>query len=293
MIWIRFFLFHLLLFACNLLPARFNYWIALRLGDLGFFLLDRQGRAAVMSNLSHVFPDATRQRIRYETRWVFRNFSKYLTEFFRFRQFDREFFGRHVSYRGLEHVQGMLDNGKGCLITSAHISNWELGGAGMANEFPGRVNVVAAMHANLQINRLFLRERESRGVRVLDMEKAPRQVIRALKENEIVCILGDRDPTGQGVEVSFFGKTCRFPQGPARFALQMGTGMIPGFVLRRTNDSFVVCFHPPIHPPEDGTKDEKVKVMMQQFANQMESVIREHPEEWGVFYRVWEEAWTS
>ena len=44
---------------------------------------------------------------------------------------------------------------------------------------------------------------------------------------------------------------------------------------------------------EDGTKDEKVKVMMQQFANQMESVIREHPEEWGVLYRVWEEAWTS
>ncbi len=289
--YIRYLLFSLVVFLCHVLPGRFLYWIALRVADLNYFIFDPKGREAVKSNLRQVLPDASEERIVYETRWVFRNFGKYLTEFFRFRSFDKRFFDKHVAIRGKEHIDAALQKGKGALLLSAHLSNWELGAAAMHALCGYKANVVVAMHRYGRVNELFMRERESMGLNVIDMRTAPRQVMRALKRNEVICILGDRDPTEQGVMVDFFGRPCRFPQGPARFALAMGSPIIPGFCLRRTNDSFTIVFEPPILPPTSGNKDENVRLMTQQYARVVEEAVRWHPEEWGVFYPVWEGEW--
>ncbi len=279
-----------IVFLCHVLPARFLYWIALRIADINY-LCDPRGRNAVKANLRHILPGASEDRITYETRWVFRNFGKYLTEFFRFRSFDDAFFSKHVAIRGQEHVEDALKKGKGCICLSAHLSNWELGAASlhMIGRYP--VHVVAAMHRYGRVNDLFNRERESVGVNVIDVETAPRHVMRALRRNEVICILGDRDPTEQGVIVDFFGRPCRFPKGPARFAIATGAPIVPGFALRRTNDSFTIVFAPPIPMPEQGTKEEKVLAVTQAYARVIEEAIRWHPEEWTVFYGVWDEEW--
>lgn len=289
--YLRFVFFSFVIFMCHLLPARFLYWVALRLADLNYFLLDPKGREAVKANLRQVLPDASEERIAYEARWIFRNFGKYLTEFFRFRSFDQAFFNKHVAVRGKEYIDTALAQGKGAIILSAHLSNWELGAAAMRMLYGYKMNVVAAMHRYGRINNLFMRERESMGLHVIDMRLAPRMVLRALKKNEIVCILGDRDPTEQGIEVDFFGRPCRFPQGPARFAIATGAPIIPGFVLRRTNDSFTIVFEPPIQPPTEGSKRERSRAVIQAYARVVEEAIRYHPDEWGVFYPVWEQKW--
>jgi len=287
----RYLCFSAIIMLCHLLPGRFLYWIALRVADLNYFIFDPRGREAVKANLRVVLPDATEERITYEARWVFRNFGKYLSEFFRFRSFDKAFFDKHVAIHGQEHVDRALAQGRGVLIVSAHLSNWELGAAAMRQACGYEVNVIAAMHRYGRVNNLFMRERESMGVRVIDMRTAPRRVIRALRGNGIVGLQGDRDPTEHGIDVEFFGRACRFPQGPARFAIASGAPIVPGFVLRRTNDSFTVVFEPPIPVPETGTREERTQVMTQAYARVIEEAIRWHPEEWGVFYRVWEEEW--
>lgn len=279
-----------IIFLCRLLPGRFLHWIALRIADINW-ILDRRGREAVKSNLRHILPDATEERICYETRWVFRNFGKYLTEFFRFRRFDKAYFQKYVAIRNGHYVDEALEKGKGCITLTAHLSNWELGTAGWKVLSGHDVNVIVAMHQYGKVNDLFRGEREAVGLKMIDMDTAPRQVMRALRNNEIVGIVGDRDPTRQGVVVEYFGRPCRFPQGPARFALATGAPIIPGFVTRRTNDSFTVCFEEPIKIPESGTKEEKIQAITQAYARVFEDMVRWHPEEWTVFYRVWDEEW--
>ncbi len=95
----------------------------------------------------------------------------------------------------------------------------------------------------------------------------------------------------QGVVVDFFGKPCRFPQGPARLSLATGAPIIPAFCLRRTNDSFTTVFLPPVPAPEEGTREEKVVAMTQSFAHIIEDAIRMNPEQWAVFYPIWEGTW--
>ena len=287
--YVRYALFRLLVALCWILPQRLLYWIAFRIADLNCYLLDPKGKRAVLANLRQVLPDATDDRIRHEARWVFRNFGKYLTEFFRFRRFDRAFFERRVASHGLEHVRNALAGGKGLIVVSAHLSNWELGAASLSTQHGFTVNVVAAMHRYGRINRLFLREREAMGISVLDMERgAARQAVRALRRNEIVGLLGDRDPTEQGVTVEFFGRPCRFPQGPARLAILTGAPLVVAFAHRRTNDSFSVVYLPPVPEPTEGDRDERVGAMTQGCARLSEDAIRMHPEEWAVFYPMWD-----
>ncbi len=290
--YVRYILFRALVALCNVLPQRFLYCIALRIADLNYFLLDRKGRAAVEGNLRRVLPDAVPERIRKEARWVFRNFAKYLTEFFRFRHFDLRWFRTNMAVFGMENVENALARGKGCIVSSAHLSNWELGAAGLSIMAGKKMTVSVAMHRYGKINNLFMRERESKGLRVADMEKdAALVMLRALRRNEIVGVMGDRDPTEQGVLVEFFGRECRFPQGPARLALATGAPLIPAFCLRRSNDSFSMRFLPPIPVPTEGTRDEKVRRIAQTFADVIAEAVSFFPEQWAVFYPFWDAEW--
>ena len=292
-IYIRYLLFRVVIALCNILPQRFLYFIALRIADLNYYWLDPKGRKAVEGNLRRVLPDAIPARIRKEARWVFRNFSKYLTEFFRFRHFDLNWFRTNMAMFGLEHVEEALAKGNGCITSSAHLSNWELGAAALSILGGKTMTVSVAMHRYGKINNLFMRERESMGLRVADMEKdAARVMLRALRRNEVVGVMGDRDPTQQGVMVDFFGRPCRFPQGPARLSLATGAPIIPAFCLRRSNDSFSTVFLPPIPIATEGDREERVRKMAQDFADIIAEQIRLHPEQWGVFYHFWAADWT-
>ncbi len=291
-IYIRYILFRMVIAVCDVLPQRFLYCIALRVADLNYYWLDRKGRRAVEDNLRRVLPDAIPARIDKETRWVFRNFAKYLSEFFRFRHFDLDWFRTNMAFIGQEHVDNALAAGKGCIVSSAHLANWELGAAGVSIMGGKTLTVSVAMHRYGKINDLFMRERESMGIRIADMEKdAARTMLRALRRNEVVGVMGDRDPTEQGVTIQFFGRPCRFPQGPARLSLATGAPIVPAFCLRRSNDSFSMVFLPPLPMPETGTRDEKVTAMTQAFADIIASTIRVHPEQWGVFYPFWDVEW--
>ncbi|MDR1519605.1 MAG: lysophospholipid acyltransferase family protein [Planctomycetota bacterium] len=284
--------FRLIIALCDLLPQRFLYFIALRAADANYYWLDPAGRRAVEDNLRVVLPGASPERIAKEARWVFRNFAKYLSEFFRFRHFDRAFFQTNMAIFGLEHIDAALAAGKGCVVSSAHLSNWELGAAGLSILAGKKLTVSAARHRYGRINRLFMRERERMGLLVADMEKnAGLALMRALRRNEAVGVMGDRDPTEQGVKIRFFGRNCRFPQGPARLALATGAPLIPAFCLRRSNDSFSCVFHPPIPVPAEGDRDEKVRLMTQVFADLIADTIRLHPEQWAVFYPFWDAEW--
>ncbi len=291
-IYLRYILFRMVIAVCDILPQRFLYFIGLRVADVNYFWLDRKGRRAVEDNLRRVLPGAAPARIDKEARWVFRNFAKYLSEFFRFRHFDLNWFKTNMALLGMEHVDAALNAGKGCIVSSAHLANWELGAAALSTLGGKTLTVSVAMHRYGKINDLFMRERASMGLRVADMEKdAARVMLRALRRNEVVGMMGDRDPTEQGVTIEFFGRPCRFPQGPARLSLATGAPIVPAFCLRRSNDSFSMVFLPPIPIPDAGTRDEKVVAITQRFADIIADAIRVHPEQWGVFYPFWDAEW--
>ena len=294
---VRYLLFKLLMFSTCVLPLRFGYWVALRIADLGYFLGDRRGRESVIRNLRTVLPDASEQQIRFEARWVFRNWGKYLCEFFRFREFGAQYFLKNCLLPHPEHLVEAFKRGKGVIILSAHFSNWEMGAAYFSVHCGYPVSSLVVRQVSPLLENMFLKERAANRTKLIYIDEDPRKLMRALRNNEMVCILGDRDPTGNGVEVTFFGRKCRFPQGPARLALSTGCALVPGVVRRCSNDSFLMSTHAMLEVPEitdpeiKDKKAEQVRLLTQQFADYLEKEIREAPEQWPAFYDVWDEEW--
>lgn len=282
----RYFGFRLITFLSVTLPRPLLYWVAHRVADFNH-TIDRRGREAVRDNLRVILgPQAPERRIRFEAKWVFRHFGEYLAEFFGYKRFGEKFIDTYVDILGLEHVDRALAQGKGAILNTAHLSNWEIGAAAFARKgYP--LIAVAQMHPEPDVNELFRRQRASRGYFVIPLEGAYRKCVQALRENKLVCFVGERNVGEGGIEVEFFGRPCLFPQGPARIALSTGAPLIPGFVVRRPNNSFAICMEPPIPFPEERDRRKAARIMTQEFAKIVEGYIRKFPAQWGVFFRVW------
>ncbi len=268
------------------LPRPLLYLAARAFSAMNYHL-DHAKREAVLDNLSVILgPTASQKRIRFEAKWTVRNFGKYLAEFFGFERFGGRFIDTYVDIVGKEYVDEALSLGRGAILNTGHLSNWEIGAATYARK-GYHVMGVAQLHPEPELNDYFRRQRGSRGYHVIPTEGSFRRCIEHLRQNKVVCFVADRDIGVGGIEVEFFGRPCLFPQGPARIALASGAPLIPGFVIRRPNDAFTVCMEPPVPVPERGDRHAKAHVMTQEFARLIEGYIRRFPAQWGVFFKVW------
>ncbi|HOX07158.1 MAG TPA: lysophospholipid acyltransferase family protein [Planctomycetota bacterium] len=280
-------LYRLASLASNLLPRAAGNWVALRAADL-CYLSWRSVRQAVRANLRTILgPDASEAHLRYQTLWTFRCFGKYMAEFVGNRRYDASFIDRCVTFRGIEHFDAARRAGRGAVLVSAHLGNWELGGAAMSCRGTPVLAIVQP-HPNARVHRFFMSQRESLHYRVLPVGAAALPILRHLRSNGIVALLGDRPYGEEGVVVDFCGRPALFASGPARLALATGTPMIPAFVLRRYDDSFTIVLEPPIPHPAGGAHEDRVRRMMQDFARVLEDRVRDNPSQWLAFYPVWD-----
>lgn len=274
-------------FLSRHLPRRFTYWLALRIGDR-FFTRDAKGRKAVMANLAHILQarnlKPSEQTLTRMARRTFQLFGKYLVDFFKYSRMTLPEVKKLVSIEHLDHLAQARQMEKGIIFITAHIGNWELGGAIMT-ALGYRLNVVFLPQRLDKINKLFDQQRKQRGLKLLPIGHAARGVLRALKNKESVGMLADRDFTAHHQLTPFFGKPARLSSGPARIALQTKAPILPIFVIRQKDDTFLLRFYPPIVIREDSTLDEiNIKIV-----EVMEKEIAQNPTQWFIFENFWKE----
>lgn len=267
------------------LPLKVGYKIAVFISDLHYIFVPRD-RRAVKGNLKAIFPDKSDRDIRRIRITVFRNFAKYLVDFFRFSELTQEYIKRNIKIENIGYVDGALAKNKGVIILSAHIGNWELGGVvlGLLG-YP--FWAVALPHKDKRVNNFFNFQRESKGMKVIPLGRAVKECLNVFKNNGIVALAGDRDFTEKGLSLDFFGKPTFLPVGPAAFALKTGAVIVPGFMLRNSDDSFTLRFEQPIEPLSSNNNDNDLKELMTRSKTIIEGYIRRYPGQWFMFMRFW------
>jgi KDO2-lipid IV(A) lauroyltransferase len=270
-------------FLARILPIPVSSVLVSFLCDI-HFCFSRTDRQAVENNLKIVFKT---DHVPYQAvRAVFRNFGKYLLEFFTMtRRLQPAFIESNVHVKNIEYLNEALQKGKGGILASAHVGNWEMGGALLPMlGFP--LSVVALAHKDPRVNVLFNAQREAFGAMVIQTDVAIRRVMEHLQKNRFVAILADRDFGTHGIMMDFLGHQTMIPKGAAFFSIKTGAPIIPIFFLRRTDDHFEVNIHPPIEPPHlpDGKiTDELVKEYIQKYLTVIEDEIRKNPSQWLLF----------
>lgn len=267
------------------LPLKLVYALAGLISYLQY-LLSKKDRTSVSNNLRAIFPDMEDTLIKKYTKGVFINFGIYLANFFKFKKIDLAYIRENVIIKGLDNVDRALSAGKGLILFSAHIGNWELGGITLGlMGYP--MNAVTLTHKHKKVNIFFTRQRQSKNLKVIPLGNAVRSCLEAFSRNEIVCIMGDRDFTQGGIIVDLFGKPTMIPKGPAIFHLRNQTPLVAAFTVRQENGKFCLFFNPQIQFAPSGNYENDIRSLTGIYLKQIEDCIRAYPGQWSMFRRFW------
>lgn len=275
-------------FLSRHLPGRTAYWIGLRVADL-YYRLSRGDREAVMANLRQIYAwrgiTPADHNIAGMARKTFQYFGKYLVDFFRFSRLTADDVRRLVSIEHPEYVEEALRRGRGAIVVTAHFGNWELGGAVLiALGHP--VNAVVMPQRMKRLEDLLRGQRERRGMNLLPVGSSALGLIRGLRRGEIVALLADRDFTHHADRYEFFGRPACLPRGAAWLALKTGAPIVPAFLLRQEDDTFLLRLHRPIVPEENDGQDG----IMARIRDILQAEIGERPYQWFIFRDFWSPA---
>jgi len=274
-------------FISNILPLKVVYCIADVLSDLRYFAATKD-RNAVAENLSIVLKKDIKE-CRILAREVFRSFGLYLVDFFRMLKLDKETIKNRVSFQGLEKVDNVLKEKKGIVFLTAHIGNWEMGGVAMGI-LGYDISCVVLIHKHKKIDDFFLRQREAKGLKVINIKASMKKCITVLLRKGLLALVGDRDFTNSGIMLDFFGVKTSIPKGPALLSLKTNSAIVPVFFLRKNRFNYEMIFEDPIYVKNipGVEEDEIIKKATENLVPIMEKYIRKYPEQWLVFRRFWE-----
>jgi phosphatidylinositol dimannoside acyltransferase len=223
------------------------------------------------------------------SRQVMRSYARYWLEAFRLPVMPVGRLAAGVHDTG--HLRAALEclaAGRGVIFALPHMGNYELAGAWVIAQGTGPVTVVAERLKPESVYRRFVAFREGLGIEVLPASGGPQRfaiLAQRLRAGRPVGLVCDRDLTGTGIEVEFFGETARMMGGAAALAVQTGAALMP-VILWFEGDHWGVHVHPEIPVPAGGDSQQKAAAMMQQVACLFEAGIRAHPQDWHMLQRV-------
>lgn len=274
------------------IPRALGYKLAALGGEIYFWANPAHSHLAV-ENFAVVLADDRRApRVRDTARRSFRNYGKYLFDFFRQPSVDPDQLEADTMTEGWQHLDAALAAGHGAIIVTPHFGNWDFAGAIVAcRGYP--IVAVADTFSPPSVDRLVRRTRERLGLGVIPLSGSGslRELLRALRHNATIALVADRPQLDGGVEVTLFGARAWLPAGPARLALRSGAPILPAFVLRRPGDrTYFGRIEPPVAFTPSGDTTTDTRTLTQALASRLEPILRDYPDQWYMFRRMWPDA---
>ena len=189
-----------------------------------------------------------------------------------------------VSIVGKEHLDRVLQDGKGAILVSAHFGNFILMYLRMVQE-GYKTNVIMRRVRDRSFEKYISEFRAERGLRTiydLPARQCVQQSIKALRNNELLFILLDQNYGGAGgIFVDFFGRPSATATGPVVFSTRIGSPILPAFIFHDGKDRHKIVIEPPLElkktPEDQATLVENVAGI----TKMIEGHIRRAPHEWG------------
>ncbi|MCL5052263.1 lysophospholipid acyltransferase family protein [Ferrimicrobium acidiphilum] len=165
----------------------------------------------------------------------------------------------------------------------AHVGNWEWGGAWVSLACNGVMAVAEALEDE-GMTEWFLTARQRLGMEiVLTGGDVVRSLLKGLRHGKLVALVVDRDVSGTGEMVDFLGTRVPLSGGPGVISVMSGVPIYPVGTFQRRSGRQEVRFYPPIYPPTDGTRADRVAEVMKQVAVAIEKIVKEEPGQWHNF----------
>lgn len=261
-----------------------------RLGRfLGFiaFRFIRFRRSTVESQMALALglaPDGP--EIRRLVRANFAHLGMLAVEFFRARQLSRRPLESTVRFEGEGALQKALGHGKGVLILSAHLGNFDLGAMALAlRGFP--MMIVSKPLKNKAVEQFWMNERSWSGLEISLNRGSLKSILGALRRGRCVVFVLDQHSSTEAVWVDFFGRRASAMPALAVLAQRTGAPVVPVFPHRNPDGTHTVAVGSAIPFEDHENRTVAVWRNTQRYSDAVEAAIRRHPEQWIWGHRRW------
>ncbi|MCE5230639.1 lysophospholipid acyltransferase family protein [bacterium] len=190
----------------------------------------------------------------------------------------------------LEPLRRVLAEGRGVIVAMGHIGNWEVQMRAVHVILGKTLYAVMAPQRSEVMNNWLVRQREIGGDKMLSSQAGGLPIIRTLRRNNVIGMLGDQDSKRiSGIFVDFFGRPAYTPAGIGTLAHISGAPILPacGWRTRENPNHHILIWGDPIRPdPSVDAKTDALR-LTQAYTSWLEARIREHPEQWAWVHDRW------
>ncbi|HET6482476.1 MAG TPA: phosphatidylinositol mannoside acyltransferase [Actinoplanes sp.] len=244
------------------------------------------GTQRLRRNLQQIVPDMPDLLVRAGLR----SYARYWLEAFRLPTQSRQqlLAGLGMSDENFAELKSLIADGRGVVLALPHVGNWDAAAAWVVSHGWPMVTVAERLKPE-GVFEQFVAYREKLGMEVLPLtggRRPPLDVLaERLQQGIVVALLGDRDLSRGGVEVSFFGGRTRMPAGPAILAIRTGAPLIAVDLSFTPTKTWAVLRR--ITPATEGALDVRVKATTQLLADAFAQGIADHPQDWHMLQKLW------
>jgi KDO2-lipid IV(A) lauroyltransferase len=264
------------------LPLWLGYTIAGLATEIHFRCFPSR-RHNALANLAVALPRATRRERLRIVRRMMHSYNCMLFEFFRLPHLTRRELLESVQVEGREHLEQAVARGRGVILASTHIGNWELAAVMLAH-WGYTLHAVAGVQLTRWLTPAVRETKTELAIHTVSPEDGFRRLLRALEHNDLVALMVDGDVYQHGVGVEFFGRETQFPAGPGVLAQRTGALIICGYCERLGPGRFRIVMQPALDPAAFTS----VQAINAAVAHTVERHIREHIDQWCIFRPMWE-----
>ncbi|MBW2714309.1 MAG: lysophospholipid acyltransferase family protein [Deltaproteobacteria bacterium] len=264
--------------------ARLPLWFTRPLGKwLAYAFFARGGRRVdyMLINMRIAFPDWGEDVLRRVGRETFVSLAWNLIDLARSSRWDLDQIEEHIAFEGFENLKTAMARGKGAMLLTLHMGNFEIGALG-ASLADVDFTAVGRPMTNPYTREYVFKQRERMGANMVVQRNVAPQILRALKKGHAVPVLNDQYVRPErGVMARLFGVRCSTSHGIAALALRSGAAIVPVYALRKgEEDLHRIIFLPEIPVRELEDKAATIQRITEDCNAVLEELIREHPEQW-------------
>ena len=193
-------------------------------------------------------------------------------------------------FDGEEHLHTIVDGGKGGILLSGHVGNWEVAGH-LLKRIKTRINVVMYDAEHEKIKSYMEEVTGGRNFNVIVIKDDLSHVYaigEALQKNELICLHADRFVEGSTTEsLVFLGGPAPFPVGPFVLAATFNVPVSIVFAFKESSLHYHFYGSPPVSRNENEPKNEFKRRLMENFVGQFEEKVKRYPVQWFNYYNFW------
>lgn len=282
---ILYLIFRVIYYIINFMPDKVRYLLGKALGYFVYYAI-RSRREITLKNLKNAFKDSyTDSEITALCKKVYRQMGLTMVEFMILTNLTKEELLPMVDIEGQEYLEEAYKRGQGIILYTAHFGNWEWL-VSILPQLGYPVNAIARTQDNPYFDNIINEIRTSKGVNIIPRGMSVRQAFKALKQGELLFILGDQNARNHGWAVDFFGRTASVFPGAVQLASRTGAVILPVYLIRKDWGKHCLKFYPPAKIRK-GAGEEEQRQLLIKLNKDMEKVITEHPEQWLWMHRRW------